>query len=289
MTAMSLLHGLVVLALLQQADTTGQTGGTESVALHRGEAAFIPSGEFVMGSSQRDLTYAIQLCQLTSPRPCERMNFRSETPPHRVRTSAYWISIAEVDNERYEACVRAGACAPRTSHRPDPRFDAPGLPVVDVSYGDALAYCRWRLGRLPTEAEWERAARGPTPRRFPWGDLYNGALCNHGRATIPHHDDSDGYRYVAPVSAFPASRSPYGLLNMSGNVWEWVTDWYSSDAYEQGGFAANPTGPSAGQHRVIRGGSWATPPYAVRATVRGQAGEQERAIDIGFRCAWDER
>lgn len=287
MSHLWLVNGLAFVALLQQLDATGHTGHMTEVVSSRGEASFIPSGEFVMGSTQRDLAYAIWLCQLSSPRPCERMNFVSETPPHRVRTSAYWIGVTEIDNERYEACVRAGACMPRTSHRPDPRFDAADLPVVDVSHGEALTYCRWRSGRLPTEAEWERAARGSTSRRFPWGNLYNNALCNHGRATLPNHDDSDGYRYVAPVYSYPESRSPYGLLNTSGNVWEWVADWYADDAYGSGDDFADPRGPQSGRLRVIRGGSWATPAYAVRTTVRGHVSERERAVDIGFRCAWD--
>ncbi len=241
-----------------------------------------------MGSTQRDISYAISLCQLTSPRPCERTNFLHESPPHRIRMNSYQIGRTEVRNSDYEACVRAGACAPRAMHRPDTRFDAPDLPVVDVSWFDAVAYCRWQGGRLPTEAEWERAARGPTSRRYSWGDMWNGALCNHGRDTSPYHDESDGHRYVAPVTAYQASRSPYGLLNMSGNVWEWVNDWYGEATYEQAGFTADPQGPPFGQLRVLRGGSWATPPHAVRVTTRGHLAERARAIDIGFRCAWSD-
>lgn len=289
MTLLRLVPGFVLLALLEQIDATAATGRTSAVALDPGEAVLVPSGEFVMGSTRRDLAFALELCELESPRPCDLMNFSSESPPHRVRTGPYWISVTEASNAQYEACVRAGACPPRVGHRPDPRFDAPDLPVVDVSYADAVAYCRWRRGRLPTEAEWERAARGSTPRRFAWGDLWNGALCNHGRATLPHHDDSDGHRYLAPVDAYPASRSPFGLLNTAGNVWEWVADWYDDGFYGAvpNGVAADPSGPPAGQLRVIRGGSWATPAYAVRATARGHVSEQERAIDIGFRCAWE--
>jgi formylglycine-generating enzyme required for sulfatase activity len=285
MTVPALL--LTLLPLLEQLSTIGHTGWTESIVPAPSEAAWIPSGELVMGSSRADLVYAMVLCSLVSPGPCGRAMFLDETPQRRVRTRAYSIGTTEVSNEEYETCLRAGACQPRTGHRPDERFDRPDYPVVDVTFEDARGYCRWRGGRLPTEAEWERAARGPARRRYPWGNLWNGALANHGRAELPHHDESDGYRYVAPVTAYPESRSPYGLLNVAGNVWEWVSDWYDESSYSTD-TASNPTGPDMGQVRVVRGGSWSTPAYALRVTMRFGAVETDRSIDIGFRCAWDE-
>lgn len=283
-----LLLGLTASFLLQQVVTTGRTGRVLDIAPTPEEMVRIPSGDFIMGATQRDISYAQWLCKTDSARLCNQANFRAETPPHRVRLSSFSISRTEVSNRQFEACVRAGACSPRTGHRPEPRLDASELPVIDVSWRDARAYCRWRGGDLPTEAQWERAARGSTSRRFPWGNLWNNHLCNHGRAESPRHDESDGFRYAAPVTAYPASRSPQGLLNVAGNVWEWVLDWYAADTYEQrGAVVANPTGPEQGSLRVIRGGSWAVPAFAVRTTTRGSAPESARSVDIGFRCAWN--
>jgi formylglycine-generating enzyme required for sulfatase activity len=273
--------------LLQQVVLDGHTGRTETITPALSESVWIPSGEFLMGSSRDGLAYAVLLCSGVSPRPCLRRHFLSETPSRHVRTRGYHIGTTEVSNAQYEACLRSGGCPPRSQHRPDERFDGPELPVVDVTFEEALSYCRWRGGRLPSEAEWERAARGPRRRRFPWGDIWNSALANHGRSTIPHHEDSDGYRYLAPVTAYPEGRSPYGLFNMAGNVWEWVSDWYDESSYTTGG-TSDPTGPSFGQTRVIRGGSWATPAFALRVTMRAQAIETDRSIDVGFRCLWEE-
>lgn len=277
---------LMLTLLLEEVVVTGGTGRTEFIAPATSEAVWIPSGDLVMGASRNGLTYALELCNRTTPVECPRRLFVHETPQRRVRIQGYFIGLTETSNEQYEACVRAGACQPRSRHRPDTRFDRRDLPVVDVSFNDAATYCRWRRGRLPTEAEWERAARGPGRRRFPWGDLWNGALANHGRSTLPNHDESDGHRYVAPVNAYPDGRSPFGLLNMAGNVWEWVSDWYDENAYSEGD-TADPTGPAFGQTRVIRGGSWASAAHTLRVTMRAQAIETDGRVDIGFRCAWD--
>jgi len=286
----------LIAALLQQVLPEGRTGRVSLLAPDLPEATLVPEGMFTMGSTGRDLSYAVQLClDHTSRGRCPRRLFLHEAPSRRVRTRAFMIGVTEVRNSDYEACVRAGACAPRSGHRPDPRFDDPRHPVVDVTHGDARGYCRWRDGRLPTEAEWERAARGPTRRRFPWGNAWNNALCNHGEDSGPMTAESDGHRYLSPVGSYPASRSPYGLLDVAGNVWEWVADWYGDDTYRReldeagGGIVADPVGPSAGRGRVIRGGSWAYPPFAMRTTTRGLAEETEHAIDVGFRCAWDPR
>ncbi len=286
MPSLQIVSLLSLLLLLEEAVTVGGSGRTEHIAPADSEAVWIPSGEFVMGASRNDLSYALRLCNRTTPIECPRRLFLHETPQRRIRMSGYFIGLTETSNAQYEACVRAGACQPRSGHRPDSRFDRSDLPVIDVSHIDASSYCRWRRGRLPTEAEWERAARGPTKRRFPWGNLWNGALANHGRSTLPHHDESDGHRYVAPVTAYPHGGSPFGLLNMAGNVWEWVSDWYDENSYSEGG-TADPSGPEYGQTRVIRGGSWATPAHTVRVTARAQAIETDGRVDIGFRCAWD--
>ncbi len=266
----------------------GRTGHLSKVRPALPEKVLVHSGEFYQGSTRRQIDRAVKLCVAhggTGSR-CRSPMFIAETPRRIVRTSAYWISTTAVTTTDFEACVRAGACAPRSGHRADPRFDAPRLPVTDVTWFDASAFCRWRKGRLPTEAEWERAARGPAERTFPWGMYWNNALANHGQLWPPTFDDSDGHRYLAPVDSYPASRSPFGALNMAGNVWEWVADWYAIDAYYDQD-RSNPTGPSAGNMRVVRGGSWASPPHSVRVTSRSRAAQKSRSFEVGFRCAWD--
>ena len=284
---------MILAGLLQGVLPEGRTGSAARLAPHPHDAVFVPGAQVLMGSTAPQIDRAVSLCLEGASDGCPRRLFVHESPAIRVRTRPLLVGTTEVANADYEACVRAGACQPRAGHRPDPRFDAANHPVVDVTHSDANDYCRWRRGRLPTEAEWEHAARGPRGRLFPWGDGWNGALCNHGQSGSPLTDDSDGHRYVAPVGSYPEARSPVGALDMAGNVWEWVADWYAPDSYglalerARGGVVTDPRGPETGRGRVIRGGSFAYPPFAQRGATRAVADETERALDIGFRCAWD--
>lgn len=158
-------------------------------------------------------------------------------------------------------------------------------PAVAVSALDAEHYCRWVGGRLPTEAEWERAARGGGRRLFPWGQYYNSRLANHGTVTGTP-DAIDGFEFAAPVTAFAAAPSAHGLLNMAGNAWEWTADAFRSDAYRTLG-AVDPKVLADGGLRAIRGGSWRSAPHDLRATARRGLMAAERRDDVGFRCAYD--
>jgi len=223
---------------------------------------FVPAGKFIMGSPAGE-------------------GEDDEHPQHTVNLDAFWIDRTEVTNAQYRKCVDAGAC--RVLEWCSAYEDATRVnyPVVCVRWGDAQAYCSWAGGRLPTEAEWEKAARGADGRTYPWGN--NEPDCS--RANIGNCVED-----ATAVGSYPAGASPYGALDMAGNVWEWVADWYGD--YPSGP-QANPTGPSlpsggaAGGVRVLRGGSWLSDHYGARVAfrIRNDPDDRSGGIVIGFRCA----
>jgi formylglycine-generating enzyme required for sulfatase activity len=199
----------------------------------------------------------------------------AEFPQHEVTLSSFWIDRTEVTNTMYENCVADGACQ-ASSYADDSNFNEADYPVVGVSWNDADTYCAWVGGQLPTEAQWEYAARGDDGRLYPWGnelptcDLAQFSGC--GSLTVP-------------VGSFsPAGDSWVGAADMAGNVWEWVADWYDSDYYEISP-ADNPTGPASGDYKVLRGGSWNRNPIYLRVATRVNADPDLRPGNFGFRCA----
>jgi formylglycine-generating enzyme required for sulfatase activity len=223
----------------------------------------VPDGCFMMGSANGE---------------------GDETPIHETCMDGYWIGQTEVTNAQYRACVDAGVCTP-----PDDRtwFDDPayaGYPVLYVTWDDAAAYAAWVNGSLPTEAQWEYAARGPEAWTYPWGNEFDGTrlnFCDTNCGQDWHSSDyNDGFAQVSPAGSLTSGASWVGALDMAGNVWEWVADWYENYPAES---QTNPTGPASGDQRVVRGGSWAESAYTVRTTYRDYNSPGSDSSVIGFR------
>ena len=286
-------------------DGTGLVDNGSMADAGRGDAAVaeltcpadmvkVPAGKFFMGTDDK-----------------ESLSF--ERPAHQVTLGAYCIDRTEVTVAAYKACSDVGACRPVPPNNDwdglgekerkifDPLCnvkdpDKANHPMNCIDWKSARAFCKTQKKRLPTEAEWEHAARGSDGRRYPWGDeppnkdRQNacGTECERwgksvGLGLRAMYDGDDGYPNTAPVGTFPLGRTVYGADDMTGNVWEWVQDVYASY-----GPAAEvePRGPAKGDERVLRGGAWnGSDPSFVRPTFRNHDAPQKRAYNIGFRCA----
>ena len=211
---------------------------------------------------------------------------------HTVTLDSFWIDRTEVTNAHYARCVTAGVCsAPTTCTWGEPTYEdatKANHPVLCVTWQAARTYCAWAGGRLPTEAEWEYAARGPDSVLYPWGDAFDGTRLNSCDLNCPHEDQKaadydDGHGQTAPAGSYPDGASWCGALDMAGNVWEWVADWHSRYPFAR---QKNPTGPERGSERLIRGGSWFDDnEYGFLRADNRHPFEPRAANDvIGFRC-----
>jgi serine/threonine-protein kinase len=259
------------------------------------ERVRIPSGEFLRGSPGREGETAVsgvagvpetvfhRAFQM-EPRERGRMAPISEQPQRQVYLSEYEIGKYPVTNAQYAIFVAAvGRRPPAHWAGGSPSPGQENHPVVNVSWNDAVAYCLWLADitgkpyRLPTEAQWEKAARGADGRVYPWGSKFEKHRCN----TL-----EQGVRNTMPVGAYsPAGDSPYGCADMAGNVWEWVSDWYAEDYYAQSTAFHDPYGPAKGHVKVMRGGSCNTGAWQARAASRSYANRSHAAPEVGFRCA----
>lgn len=243
----------------------------------------IPEGSFIMGSTPEAVLEAFSVCRREPwGHRCRPTLFGDETPEQNVHLPAYFYDTHEVTVAEYQRCVDARRCRPVAYAAGATRFDRPRFPVSLVTWEDARRYCAFRNARLPSEAEFERAARGQRGRRYPWGDLYNSHASNHGRFGWDPTDAGDGYAELAPVGSFPAGATPEGIFDLAGNVAEWVADRYSA-VYAP---TASPPRSSAGTGgRVIRGGSYESAAPWLRGAVRRELPPEARAPAFGFRCA----
>ena len=232
------------------------------------EMVFVPAGEFIMGSPAGE-------------------GYDEEHPQRSVYLDAFYIGKYEVTNAEYKKCVDAGTCEPpagresitRDSYYGNPEYD--NYPVIYVSWDDANAYCEWMGKRLPTEAEWEKAARGTDGRKYPWGN-------EAPDRTKLNYDQNVGD--TTEAGSYPDGASPYEAMDMAGNVWEWVADWYDADYYSKAP-ERNPQGPqdrfSEDQvmlYRGVRGGGSHSAERNVRCANRGSTAYSPHN-KLGFRCA----
>lgn len=220
---------------------------------------YVPAGDFTMGSPEGE-------------------GHDDERPQHIVYLDAFYIDKTEVTAAQYERCVKADACSAAGSYSDACSYGASGMsdhPINCVDWNQAVTYCGWAGRRLSTEAEWEKAARGTDGRVYPWGNTVDTSKLNSWEA---------GPESTTAVGSYPAGASPYGALDMAGNVWEWVTDWYDGSYYAQSP-RDNPLGPASGQFRVLRGGSWTYGALNGRAAPRARSSPDYRGVDNGFRCA----
>lgn len=292
---MSLLLALLIVAVVAGLPRVGAADEPGSMVL-------VPAGEFLMGT------------------PAESGALSDEHPQRRVFLGSYWIDRYEVTNADYlEFVEQTGHPAPahRTPnltlwHGDRPPAEIRDHPVVNVRWRDADAFCRWVGKRLPTEAEWEKGARGPDGRRYPWGNVWDRARANSAsfwagrRVEFEGREDwldfwqrGEGARIVAsrgikgevltlPVGSFPGGVSPYGLHDMAGNASEWVADYYNPYYYVNAPLS-DPAGPPPTILRSVRGGSWLKPASSMRSAYRDYGEPDSRMTGVGFRCARDDR
>jgi formylglycine-generating enzyme required for sulfatase activity len=268
---------------------------------------FVPSGEFTMGYQE-----IIQ---------SNEQNKKMQQIAHVVSLDNYWIDKTEITNDMFAKFVNATNYVTEVEnfgsgyvampivywqkvdgaswkHPRGPNTDLINLgnhPVVQVTWKDASEYCKWAGRRLPTEAEWEKAARGDDMRKYPWGNNdWTGEQANMTDNNFYEYiqfkemtsDKNDGYSFSAPIGSYPKGASPYGILDMAGNVWEWVSDWYG-EGYYLSAPKHNPLGPSTGEVHIIRGMSWDID-YGEAAINRQINFPDGRSASLGFRCASSE-
>ncbi len=229
-----------------------QAQGKENMAL-------IPQGEFTMGSADH-----------------------SDEIPHQVVLDSYYMDKFEVSNKDYKEFMKSTG-HPAPAYWDDPRLNKSNQPVVGVNWYDGNAFCEWKGKRLPTEAEWERAAKDPDGSHYPWGHKIGPTKANYGQ----------NVGKTKPVDAYPEGVSGYGMYNMAGNVFEWVSDWYDPNYFKVSA-ALNPQGPPTGYNfanqgpvKVLKGGSWLAPVSSLHTSHRfwNQPENNSYGVGLGFRCA----
>lgn len=236
---------------------------------------YVPAGEFLMGTSDADIEYYKEIFPLR-----DIARFDNERPQRTVFVDAFYIDKLEVTNKQFKQFLTETGYIPK--HYLDyPPYNTPNFPAAVLEWEDAVAYAEWVGKRLPTEAEWEKAARGTDGRIWPWGNEWDDTKLSGNDGT----GLKDGYKETAPVGQFPQGASPYGALDMAGNLWEWVSDWYDANYYRIAPTNINPKGPETGDGHVLKGGGWAENLDFTRCANR--LGGNPGSLLRGFRCAMD--
>ena len=249
-------------------------GDTKAQPRDSVEMVYVPAGNFLMGTSQADLAFYEDFFPLRKAK-----RYVNEMPQRTVYVDAFLIDIHEVTNRQYQKFLAETGYQPQ-DYVHTPPHDNPDYPAMVMVWEDALAYAEWVGKRLPTEAEWEKAARGTDGRIWPWGSEWDDTRLSGNDGT----GDKDGYKQTAPVGQFPQGASPYGALDMAGNLWEWVSDWYDAD-YFLTAPSNNPKGPIDGDGHVLKGGDWSVNKDYTRCA--GRLGGNPGSMLRGFRCAMD--
>ena len=321
-----LLAGVVKDSRAQDDAGVGQHAGrVVRVEVPRRVEVRVPTGKFWMGVDEETRNNARTLCKEFYPAISavtisnQRVDFCEDyfddltaMEAREVYVDAFMIDRDEVSVDDYRACVASGGCILDPLVAGDERYIQGGWPMVNVTWGEAKDYCRWRGGRLPTEAEWERAARGDDPdAAYPWGELEQPRDFNHGQprsnamrnidrvpAQTPIQflgdpDDSDGHQILAPPGSFPWGEGPYGTRDQAGNVAEWTADAMFATPDKKGYLGLPTSNPrrDGGVHdpRIVRGGSWRQPTFVARSNLRDPFAKEydpnRRFSHVGFRCA----
>ena len=234
--------------------------------------AFIPQGPFEMGSRQ-----SLRELDPVSIFQTDRHMLGPEDPAHEVILDAFYIDIYEVTNAEYQKYIAATGLKDKPRYWEDSSFNQPLQPVVGITWTEAKTFCEWKKKRLPTEAEWEKAARGRQPVKYPWGNEPPDKTRANFEGQVGH---------TTAVGSYPDGKSDFGAFDMSGNVSEWVQDWHYPEYYL---FSPkeNPPGPDKGIYKVIRGGNWKNNAEDIRLTYRNATVPKARSNTVGFRCAAD--
>lgn len=254
--------GIAALLPFFVSETAWTEEGQESVGADTASMVLIPAGPFLMGSRETEIQEALTAAREAHPEAA--LSFEDEIPAHLVHVSAFLIDREEVTWEKFAPF--AGRTVPPGGAK---------LPAMEATWDEASSYCRGVGKRLPTEAEWEKAARGTDSRLYPWGNHFDPLRLNSLERNLGR---------PSPPGSHPDGASPYGVFDMAGNAWEWVADWYEADYYQRAP-ERDPAGPKEGRKRVVRGGGWAYDRAFVRTANRASFRPNHHHPTIGFRCA----
>jgi formylglycine-generating enzyme required for sulfatase activity len=295
-------------AVLSALQPSATPPGAERIDAHGIRQVWVPAGCFLMGSTREQVKDAYDTCRRTWERMCLWQEYEAEIPQRQVcLTHGYWIDTYEVTVTAFQRFVAAQGYATRSYWSdagwlwkgnytgPNDRgcpteLLKPDYPRTCITWYEADAYARWRGGRLPSEAEWEYAARNTDGRLYPWGNDFDSARLNYCDNMCPNawrdKHDTDGFARTAPVGSFESGQSWVGAYDMAGNVWEWTSEWYDA-GYHLRDNAIDPLAPNKGIEKVLRGGSWNMPGLFSRTAYRDGVLPDSWSSIIGFRVISD--